>query len=1069
VDEPGSRHIKPDAMIRTFLIADIRGYTLFTQDRGDETAAKLASRFAELTKEGVEARDGELIELRGDEALAVFRSARQAIRAAVGLQTRFVEETLGDPSLPLPVGIGLDAGEAVPVGDGYRGDALNLAARLCGQAGPGEVLASQEVVHLARRVEGVRYIERGELHLRGLSQPVRAVKVLPEDSDPAVQLAPFVPRALPHPLPRLRGIIRRPRSARQLITVALLLVLVAAGIPLLLTLRGGEGLAAIGENAVGLIDLDSGRLVASIPVGEGPAAIAAGEGSVWVLNRSEATVTRIDPAERRLIDTIPVGTDPSGIAVGHGAVWVANTGDGTVSRINPDTNTVVDEIAVGNGPRDVAIANDGVLVANSYDNAVVRIDPKVNKVAGAPFFVAAPIDIAVGHDSLWVASATGSTISRIDLSSGGLVPIPVGKGPSDIAVGEDSVWVANTLDGTVSRIDPSNDGVVGTSPVGESPVGLAVSAEAVWTTDELGLIHRIDPSTNTAKTTIQTGEALAGSSVAHGFLWVTSRGSPTAHFGGTLTAIDVFGFPASIDPAFEFTLQGDQIFAVVGDGLVGARRVGGAEGYTLVPDLATSLPPPTNDGTTYRFTVRRGIKYSNGGVVKPSDFLRAAERTFKTNTKRRESCCSFAFAKILGADACAERPARCDLSEGIIADDVGYTVTFNLTAPDPDLFWNLTGAFAFPVPEGVPNREVGTTAPIPGTGPYRIIEYVKPREAGKGLPAMPGRIELERNPYFQEWSKAAQPNGFPDRIIWVHGKGEHGVNLEDAVDDVIKGEADYVNDVPKNRVGGIRSQFTRQYHEYLMQGLYHFFLNTSEPPFDDLRVRRAVNYAVDRNRVLELYPDPARIACQVIPPNFPGHRPYCPYTINPDGAWTAPDLAMARKLVKESGTARTKVAVRGLPIFEAVTRYFADVLQDLGYRTSVEIIELSEFDYVLDSRNQVQTMGFWLVGVSFPSLTGWIDWFTCDWFVPADPSKNSNPSEYCNKEVDAMIEKARELERTDLAAAGDLWARIDRTITDEAPWVVLLVPGGRDFLSERVGNYQYNPRYGMLLSQLWVT
>ena len=125
------------AAIRTFLIADIRGYTRFTAEHGDEAASRLATKFAEVAGEGVEAWGGELVELRGDEALAVFDSARQALRAAVELQSAFADETASDPALPLGVGIGLDVGEAVPVGDGYRGAALNLAARMCAIAGAG--------------------------------------------------------------------------------------------------------------------------------------------------------------------------------------------------------------------------------------------------------------------------------------------------------------------------------------------------------------------------------------------------------------------------------------------------------------------------------------------------------------------------------------------------------------------------------------------------------------------------------------------------------------------------------------------------------------------------------------------------------------------------------------------------------------------------------------------------------------------------------------------------------------------------------------------------------------------
>lgn len=178
-----------EAGIKTFLIADVRGYTRFTQARGDEAAARLATRFAELAREAIEAAGGTLVELRGDEALAVFDSARQALRAASDLQERFVSETVADPSLPLAVGIGLDAGEAVPVDGGYRGGALNLAARLCSLAGPGEVLVSPGVTHLARKVEGLEYVERGPVRLKGLEKPVEVVAVRSEREDVARDLA----------------------------------------------------------------------------------------------------------------------------------------------------------------------------------------------------------------------------------------------------------------------------------------------------------------------------------------------------------------------------------------------------------------------------------------------------------------------------------------------------------------------------------------------------------------------------------------------------------------------------------------------------------------------------------------------------------------------------------------------------------------------------------------------------------------------------------------------------------------------------------------------------------------
>ncbi len=189
----GQRSGSDETQIRTFLIADVRGYTAFTQERGDEAAAALVSRFAEVVRQRVEANEGSLLELRGDEALAVFASPRRAIRAAVELQASALDHTRGDPTLPLPVGIGLDTGEAVPVGDGYRGGALNLAARLCGEAGPGEIVGSQTVVHLARTLDGIAYLDRGDVQLKGLRQPVRLFSIASSAEDVPAQMAGLLP------------------------------------------------------------------------------------------------------------------------------------------------------------------------------------------------------------------------------------------------------------------------------------------------------------------------------------------------------------------------------------------------------------------------------------------------------------------------------------------------------------------------------------------------------------------------------------------------------------------------------------------------------------------------------------------------------------------------------------------------------------------------------------------------------------------------------------------------------------------------------------------------------------
>lgn len=166
--------------VRTFVIADIRGYSRYTEEWGDEAAAALSSRFEAVVNEDVEAYDGELVEIRGDEALVVFTSARQAIRAAVDLQAQF-QEAASELDVPLRVGIGIDSGEAVQLDDGsFRGAALNVAARLCGRASGGEVIISDSTSRLAGRLGGLHYSDGGRVRLKNIPDAIHIYKVYSE-------------------------------------------------------------------------------------------------------------------------------------------------------------------------------------------------------------------------------------------------------------------------------------------------------------------------------------------------------------------------------------------------------------------------------------------------------------------------------------------------------------------------------------------------------------------------------------------------------------------------------------------------------------------------------------------------------------------------------------------------------------------------------------------------------------------------------------------------------------------------------------------------------------------------
>lgn len=1032
----GSAEGSAGTQVRAFVIADIRGYTSFTQERGDEEAGRLAARFASLCRRVVESHKGRVLELRGDEALSVFESPRSAIRAAVALQETFVEETRDDPSLPLTVGVGIDAGEAVEVEDGYRGSALNVAARLCSLARAGEVLASRELVHLAKRVDGITFTERPNAVVKGIDRPLQVIEVRSDGLDAVTALAPYV-----RPKPGAR------RSRRWLPAVAITAVLaIVISLVAINTQDAGAG-SEIAPNSVGVLDAESGDLTSTLGFPERPGAIAASKDAVWVAHPDGGTVTRIDPESRETVDSIPVGEDPSSIAVGLDAVWVVESGGPTVSRISPDTGTVVDTIGVGNGPADVAIGAGGVWVTNRFDGTLLRIDPARGVVVDTIPVGLDPRGVAVGFGSVWVSLSGSNAVVRIDPETNTVAQsIGVGSGPGAMTVTSNAVWVVNVLDDTVSSIRPEGR-VASVVEVGVRPSDIAVSGETVWVTNEGdGTISSIDPSGASAAQGLRIGSAPQGVATAAGDLWVSVRGAATSHRGGTLRLASLSG-PDTLDPTIAYDFISWRVMHPLGDGLVGFELVGGADGASLVPDLATALPTPTDDGRTYTFEVRPGIRYSNGDVVLPSDFRRAIERGFRLN----DDIYADLFGAIIGGDACVDAPDRCDLTRGIAGDDDAGTVAFHLVEPDPEFLQKLTMPFAYPVPSSVPLAEQRRTG-IPGTGPYEI-------EA----PMTDAGLVLIRNPHFREWSAAAQPEGYPDRIEWTFG-----IEPASQVEDVEAGDSDLAFDaVSYRRLDEVLVRFPGQIHATPEATTYFLVLNSEIAPFDDVAVRRALNLAVDRDRVVRILGGEraARPTCQHLPPNFPGYEPYCPYTEDPgpDGIWTGPDVAEARRLVRRSGTSGMEVTFEYPPYYwdpdgSELGNYTVELLEDLGYRGKVERVSPGAF-YAANNRFQI-ALDAW--GSDYPAASNFVvNRFTCGSSITPDEG-------FCDPEFDRTVGRALRVQVADPSKGGAIWASIDRTVVDEALYVWLVNQTTVDFVSSRVGNYQYTSTWGVLLTQLWV-
>ncbi|HEX6662611.1 MAG TPA: ABC transporter substrate-binding protein, partial [Gaiellaceae bacterium] len=856
------------------------------------------------------------------------------------------------------------------------------------------------------------------------------------EQDPALE-AP--PQAMPP--------FRRRNLLPVVVAAALLVAALALGGYFLFG-RGEHGLAKIDANAVGLVDPSSGTIRAEVALDDRTTSATAGFGSVWLTHFSENRVSRIDLRTRTVRQTLEVGRGPTGVAVGGGSVWVAAL-DGTVSWIDPAANTVVKTIRVGNGASGVAFGLGAVWVANTSDDTLSRIDPRQGRVTAVIPAGGDPTGVAVADGALWTTNRVDATVSRIDPRTRAVVDtVHVGNGPDAIVASAGAIWVANSRDGTVSRIDPRTNAVTATTRVGDTPAGLSVAGDAMWVVSEFyGTLSRLDPSTGVVVATHRLGDVVTAVAATRDAVWVAAGPEAKTHRGGTaFTEVPVEGPTLDLDNAFAYDTVTWSIVTSTGDGLTGFKRAGGST--QLVPDLATTLPAPADGGKRYTFTLRKGIRYSTGKPVRASDFRRAIERDFRLGSPG-----AFHYTKIVGASNCVKRPRRCDLSRGIVVDDAARTITFRLEARDPEFLYKLTFNFAYPVPPGTPDprklpNDTLSQRPTPGTGPYLV--------AGVGR----NELRLVRNPFFHEWSKAAQPDGYPNEIVMRLRR-----TLDDAaaIRAVDRGELDWISWAGPSTISDLLLHHRSRLRVNPYQATVYMALNTHVPPFDDIRVRRALNYAVDRRALVERLGGSvvATPTCQVLPPGFPGYHPYCPYR----GA----DLAKAQRLVDASGTRGMKVTVWSLAEVGPQTgRYFVSLLRSLGYRARLKQLGFGTyFDTIRDSRNNVQiALDFWVA--DYPAASNFISTLlSCGSFERASPA-NLNTAGFCNRRIDAQIRRALELQGTDQRAANALWARIDRQITDQAPWVAT---NNRNFvalLSKRAGNYQFSPQLGMLIDQLWV-
>jgi ABC-type transport system substrate-binding protein/DNA-binding SARP family transcriptional activator len=841
-----------------------------------------------------------------------------------------------------------------------------------------------------------------------------------------------------------RPSVRRQASAARLpslpglVWAAAAVAIVAAAVFGATRLFGSDHLSDLTENSVGVVDPGDGTITAQYRLGGAPGPIAQGAGSVWVASPADGTVSRLHPEGNR-VDTIDVGPSPVGLAFGGGSLWVAGGEDGAIAQVDPAANRVIQRIPVGNGVSAVAVGYGGVWVAAALDGEVARVDLHSGRVTDRIAVGGRPVALATGAGAVWVTSEEAGTVVRIDPAAADAVDsVAVGSGPAAVAVGLGAVWTANRDDGTVSRIDPDASRVTNTAPAGRRPSALAIGGDALWVADEEGALVGLDPNVGQVDARVETGSTPAGLVAYDGGLWVTTIAPPAAHRGGTLR---VGGLGTDLDPAVGSYIP-DSILVgrLAYESLVGYRRVGGTAGARMVGELATEVPEPLDGGRRYVFQLRSGVRYSDGSPLRASDVRASLERMLILAGGIPPP-----VVGVNGAERCLRNGASCDLSAGVVANDSAGTVTFNLRAPDLALPEKLQ--FLLITPAETPREVLRDTAP-PGTGPYQLERVVPNREA-----------VLTRNPYFEPSERSGRPPGFADRIELKMGSDE-AEQAEAVEQDRL--DLATVFAPASGATAGLRTRLGARVQSGAFAMTEYAWLNVSNPPFDDSRVRQALNLAVDRGRIVDLTggSESGAPTCQLLAPGMPGYRPICPFTVapSPAGAWTGPDLARARRLVAESGAGGTPVEVWTWPDRATVGRYLADLLTQLGFPSSARVFkDLGESIIAAERPGERPQIGLngWIA--DSPDSAAFLD-------VLVGCTGEFNLASFCDPAIDAAIDSAD----TGGAEGGPEWQRIERQIADSAPVVPLATRRYVVVTSSRAGNAQFHPFYGVLLDQAWV-
>jgi peptide/nickel transport system substrate-binding protein len=487
--------------------------------------------------------------------------------------------------------------------------------------------------------------------------------------------------------------------------------------------------------------------------------------------------------------------------------------------------------------------------------------------------------------------------------------------------------------------------------------------------------------------------------------------------------VETTSAPDSLDPSVGYSTGAAEAMWSTHLTLLTYRHANGAAGTQLIPALARSLPRITDGGRTYSFVLRRGLTYTNGAPVKASDFAFAVERAIRLNWGGK----SFFTGTIVGAQAYDAHKASS--IAGIVSDDARGTITIHLTEPYGAFADVLAFPAAAPIPASTPMKAL-PNAPPPGVGPYAVSSVVPDRG-----------FTLTRHPEFAKLRIPGIPAGSIDTIAWKIVS----TNLAEG-EDVLENRADVFDSgdtIPPGLLGRIRAQAGDRFAQVAQPETLYFFLNVHEAPFDRLKARQAVEYAIDRGALKRLASGFLDPSCYLLPVGVAGHpEAPCPYG-------DQPDLAKAKRLVAQSGTKGDRVTIWGRKTspFAEFASYYASVLGSLGYRTTLKLLADSVYYQTIGNAKTHAQTGYAEWQEDFPNPS---DFYLLLDEASIQPQGNLNLSQARDPVIQRALKTLDPRPATQLQADAARWSALDVHTAQQAYMAVIGRRSFPKFMSDRI-------------------